>query len=138
LDMIGYPPPLELSKVVIEYDLGNKNTTNDIYSKKVGQFIGQIASEYTTLEASFHRLGKTDLIPFEAAGKTVIGFHDGGSELNPNYHNISDIASTLDIKYLSSVTKLVLATILKLDELYQDLVSAPCMSPQYQYYYYYC
>ena len=115
LDMIGYPP-LGLSKVVIEYDLGNKYTTNDIYSKKVGQFIGQIASEYTTLEASFRTLGKTDLIPFEAAGKTVIGFHDGGSELNPNYHNLSDTPSTLDIKYLTSVTKLALATILDLDE----------------------
>jgi hypothetical protein len=48
----------------------------------------------------------------------VIGLHDGGSELNPNYHNVSDTPSTLDIEYLASVTKLALATILNLDELY--------------------
>jgi hypothetical protein len=116
LDMIGYPA-LGLSNVIIEYDLGNKITANDVYSKKVGHFIGQIALEYTTLEASLRTLGKTDLIPFEATGKTVIGLHDGGSELNPNYHSISDTSSTLDIEYLTSVTKLALATILNLDKI---------------------
>jgi Zn-dependent M28 family amino/carboxypeptidase len=115
LDMIGYPPS-GLNKITIEYDLGNSITTNDMYSLKVGQFIRHIASEYTNLEASLRTLGKTDLIPFEATGNTVIGLHDGGSELNPNYHSISDTPSTLDIEYLTSVTKLALATILKLDE----------------------
>jgi hypothetical protein len=96
LDMIGYPA-LGLDNVSIEYDLGNKFTTNDIYSKKVGQFIEQIALDYANLETSLHLLGRTDLIPFEATGKIVIGIHDGGSELNPNYHNTSDTVDTLDI-----------------------------------------
>ncbi|MFZ0567888.1 MAG: M20/M25/M40 family metallo-hydrolase, partial [Nitrososphaeraceae archaeon] len=116
LDMIGYPS-LGPGKVIVEYDLGNKITTNDAYSKNVGQFISQIDSEYTNLEASLRTLGKTDLIPFEAIGKTVIGLHDGGSELNPNYHSVSDTPDTLDIGYLTSVTKLALATILNLDKL---------------------
>jgi hypothetical protein len=114
LDMVGYPS-LGLGKVIIEHDLGNKNTTNDEYSKNVAKFIAQIDSEYTNLEASLRQLGKTDLIPFEAIGKTIIGFHDGGSELNPNYHSISDTPDTLDIGYLTSTTKLALATILNLD-----------------------
>jgi Peptidase family M28 len=114
LDMVGYPS-LGLGKVIIEHDLGNKNTTNDEYSKNVAKFIAQIDSEYTNLEASLRQLGKTDLIPFEAIGKTIIGFHDGGSELNPNYHSISDTPGTLDIGYLASITKLALATILNLD-----------------------
>ena len=116
LDMVGYPS-LGLDKVIVEYDLGNKITTNNVYSKNVGQFISQIDSEYTNLEASLHTLGKTDLIPFEAIGKTVIGLHDGGSELNSNYHSVSDTPDTLDIGYLTSVTKLALATILNLDKL---------------------
>ena len=116
LDMIGYPA-LGLDNVSIEYDLGNKFTTNDIYSKKVGQFIEQIALDYANLETSLRPLGMTDLIPFEATGKIVIGIHDGGSELNPNYHNTSDTLDTLDIEYLTSVTKLVLAAILNIDEL---------------------
>ena len=60
LDMIGYPA-LGLSNVIIEYDLGNKITTNDVYSKKVGQFIGEIALEYTTLEAHCVHLEKQTL-----------------------------------------------------------------------------
>ncbi|HKG31518.1 MAG TPA: M20/M25/M40 family metallo-hydrolase [Nitrososphaeraceae archaeon] len=115
LDMIGYPA-LGLDNVSIEYDLGNKFTTNDIYSKKVGQFIEQIALDYANLETSLHLLGRTDLIPFEATGKIVIGIHDGGSELNPNYHNTSDTVDTLDIEYLTSVTKLVVAAILNIDD----------------------
>jgi Zn-dependent M28 family amino/carboxypeptidase len=114
LDMVGYPS-LGLGNVIIEYDLGNKNTTNDAYSKNVAKFIAQIDSEYTNLEASLQPLGKTDLIPFEAIGNTVIGLHDGGSELNPNYHSTSDTPDTLDIGYLTSTTKLALATILNLD-----------------------
>jgi Zn-dependent M28 family amino/carboxypeptidase len=114
LDMVGYPS-LGLDNVIIEYDLGNKITTNDAYSKNVAKFIAQIDSEYTNLEASLRTLGKTDLIPFEAIGKIVIGLHDGGSELNPNYHSISDTPDTLDIEYLTSTTKLALATILNLD-----------------------
>jgi Peptidase family M28 len=114
LDMVGYPS-LGLGSVIIEYDLGNKITTNDAYSKNVAKFIAQIDSEYTNLEASLRQLGKTDLIPFEAIGKTIIGLHDGGSELNPNYHSISDTPDTLDIGYLASTTKLALATILNLE-----------------------
>lgn len=114
LDMIGNDI-LGRNKAVIEYDEGNKIRTNDIYSKKVADYIKQMASEYTNLEISLRTLGKTDLIPFEAAGNTVIGFHDGGSKDNPNYHSISDTLATLDIEYLTSVTQLALATILGLD-----------------------
>ena len=113
LDMIGYPA-LGQNNVSIEYDVGNKFATNDIYSKKVGQFITQTALEYVNLKAIMDPLGRTDLIPFEATNKTVIGIHDGGSKLNPNYHKTSDTLDTLDIEYLTSVTKLVLASILQM------------------------
>ena len=116
LDMIGYPPR-GLNQVVIEYDYGNKVRANDMFSLNTAQVIENIAQEYTNLETSLRTLGKTDLIPFEASGNIVVGLHDGGSVLNPNYHNVSDTASTLDIEYLSSVTKLALAAILELDQL---------------------
>jgi Peptidase family M28 len=112
LDMIGFPS-LGLGKVAIEYDQGNKSKTNDKYSKEVGEFIKEIASKYTNLEGSLTTFGKTDLVPFEAAGITVIGLHDGGSEHNPHYHSISDTPATLNIEYLTSVTQLALATILE-------------------------
>lgn len=111
LDMIGYPS-LGLGKVAIEYDQGNKSKTNDKDSKEVGEFIKKIAPKYTSLEGSLSALGKTDLFPFEAAGITVVGLHDGGSEHNPHYHSISDTPATLNVEYLTSVTQLALATIL--------------------------
>ncbi len=114
LDMIGYRSP-EIRTVDIEYDLGNKIKTNDMYSKKVAELIKELASEYTNLEASLSPFGKTDLIPFEAVGSTVIGLHDGSSHYNPNYHKISDVPTTLDIEYLTSVTKLALVAILEFD-----------------------
>jgi hypothetical protein len=98
LDIIGYPA-LGQDNVSIEYDLGNKFVTNDFYSKNVGQFITQTSLEYINLNAIMDPLGMTDLIPFEATGKTVIGIHDGGSKLNPNYHKTSDTPDTLDIEY---------------------------------------
>jgi hypothetical protein len=52
-------------------------------------------------------------IPFEALGHTVIGIHDGGVKKNPHYHKSSDTPDTLNIEYLTSITKMVLATILK-------------------------
>ena len=125
LDMIGYPA-LGQDNISIEYDQGNKFVTNDIYSKKVGQFISQVALEYVNLNVILDPLGRTDLIPFEATGKTVIGIHDGGSELNPNYHRTSDTSDTLDIEYLTSITKLVLAAILSMDESFDlGVVRAP-------------
>lgn len=118
-DMIGYPPQAS-NKVNLEYDWGNKVTRNDMSSYIVGIFMKQIALEYTKLNTTLTVLdGNSDYRPFEAYGYTVIGVHDEGVEHNPNYHSTSDTPDTLDLKYLSSITKLLLATILELDELSQ-------------------
>ena len=117
LDMIGYPSPKESNKVMLEYDVGNKYLYNDKYSKLISHFIKQIALNYTNSEPILDKLGNSDFIPFEAFGHTVIGIHDGGSENNPHYHQSSDTPDTLDIKYVNSITKIVLATILELDKL---------------------
>lgn len=116
-DMLGYTPSNETSKVILEYDIGNKYVQNDEHSKTIALFINQIASNYTNLEAILSKLENSDFIPFEAFGHTVIGIHDGGVTKNPHYHNSSDTPDTLNIKYLTSITKMVLATILELDNL---------------------
>ena len=116
--MIGRPPSEEADKVILEYDVGNKYEKNDKYSKIIALFIKQISSEYTNLKATLSKLGGSDCIPFEASNLTVIGLHDEGPEKNPHYHNSTDLLDTLDIKYLTSITKLTLATILELDNYY--------------------
>ncbi|HKO41141.1 MAG TPA: M28 family metallopeptidase [Nitrososphaeraceae archaeon] len=116
-DMLGYTPSNETNKVILEYDVGNKHVQNDKYSKTIGQFIKEIASNYTDLEAILSKLENSDFIPFEALGHTVIGIHDGGVKKNPHYHKSSDTPDTLNIEYLTSITKMVIATILELDNL---------------------
>ncbi len=116
-DMIGYPPSNESNKVILEYDVGNEDEKNDKYSKTIALFIKQIASKYTNLNATLSELGGSDFIPFEASNITVIGIHDEGPEKNPYYHNSTDLPDTINIKYLTSVTKMTLATILELDNL---------------------
>ena len=116
-DMLGYTPSNETNKVMLEYDIGNKYVQNDENSKTIALVIKQIASNYTNLEAILSKLENSDFIPFEAFGHTVIGIHDGGVKKNPHYHKSSDKPDTLNIKYLTSITKMVLATILELDNL---------------------
>ena len=116
-DMLGYTPSNETNKVILEYDIGNKYVQNDNYSKTIALFIKQIASNYTNLEAILSKLENSDFIPFEAFGHTVIGIHDGGAKKNPHYHKSSDTPDTLNINYLTSITKMVLATILELENL---------------------
>jgi Peptidase family M28 len=122
LDMIGYTPPNETkNKVILIYDVGNKYVKNDKYSKNIALFVKKIASNYTDLEVELAEFDNTDLASFEAFNHTVIGIYDGGVEKNPHYHKSTDTPDTLNIKYLTSITKMVLATILELDRLSQYL-----------------
>jgi hypothetical protein len=116
LDMIGFSPQ-EPNDFLIEYDNGNVVQDNDRYSWAVASFIKDIASKYTNLNATLGVLGNADYLPFEALGYTVIGFHDDGVTKNPNHHTMTDTPDILNYEYLTSTTKLVLATILNLDRL---------------------
>jgi hypothetical protein len=122
-DMIGYRPSNESNKVILEYDVGNKHVQNDNYSKTIALFIKHIASTYTNLQTQLAKLGNSDFLSFEALGITVIGIHDEGVTENPNYHKSSDTPNTLNIKYATSITKMMLATILEIDKLSQSIKS---------------
>ena len=117
-DMIGHPPSNDSNKVILEYDVGNKYEKNDKYSKTIALFIKQIASKYTNLNATLSKLEGSDFISFEASNITVIGIHDEEyfrkkSTLSQFYQ----FSRYINIKYLTSVTKMTLATILELDNL---------------------
>ena len=116
LDMVGFSPE-ETNDFLIEYDNGNVVQDNDKYSRAVANFIKGIAENHTDLNATSGLLGNSDYLPFEALGYTVIGLHDDGVTKNPNHHTMNDTPSLLDYEYLTSVTRLTLATILGLDTL---------------------
>jgi hypothetical protein len=90
---------------------------NDKYSRAVASFVRGVAEKNTDLNATLGLLGNSDYLPFEALGYTVIGLHDDGVTKNPNHHKSTDTPDILDYEYLTSVTKLILATILNLDRL---------------------
>jgi Zn-dependent M28 family amino/carboxypeptidase len=116
LDMVGFPPEGSNS-ILIEYDNGNVVQDNDKYSQKIAKLIRDVASKYTSLNATLGKLENTDYLPFEALGYTVIGLHDDGVTKNPNYHKSSDTSDTLDYEYSASIANVTIATILQLDTL---------------------
>ena len=118
LDMVGYPK-LNPGLVIIEIDNNtklryNKVRENDAGSAKFGNIMRGM-SRYVGLQYRLDSIYDSDYEPFEEEGSIVIGAYDGSGQedLNPHYHDTSDIASHIDWNYLSAVTKMVLSTILK-------------------------
>jgi hypothetical protein len=118
LDMVGYPK-LNPGLVIVEIDNNtklryNKVRENDAGSAKFGNIMRGM-SRYAGLQYRLDSIYDSDYEPFEEEGSIVIGAYDGSGQedLNPHYHDTSDIASHIDWNYLSAVTKMVLSTILK-------------------------
>jgi hypothetical protein len=118
LDMVGYPK-LNPGLVIVEIDNNtklryNKVRENDAGSAKFGNIMRGM-SRYAGLQYRLDSIYDSDYEPFEEEGSIVIGAYDGSGQedLNPHYHDTSDIASLIDWNYLSAVTKMVLSTILK-------------------------
>ncbi|HKR73217.1 MAG TPA: M28 family metallopeptidase [Candidatus Nitrosocosmicus sp.] len=122
LDMIGYPF-LESNTVIIERDNNpdrrhNRIIENDVESIKFGEIMRGLAS---TVGLQFHldSIYDSDYEPFETKGYIVIGVYDGSADpvKNPHYHSSSDLPRNINWNYLTSVVKLVLATVLKIDSI---------------------
>lgn len=121
LDMIGYPF-FSPDTIIIERDNNkdpkhNRDKKNDVESIEFGEIIKDLASE-VGLKYRLDSIYDSDYEPFEENGYVVIGAYDGSAvkEKNPHYHSSSDLPEFINWKYLTSVTKLVLATILKVSK----------------------
>jgi hypothetical protein len=140
LDMIGVPDyrankkkikkenkgsqrdfPLIRKTIQIDVDKEFKNQPscneikeNDEESDKYGTIMEQMAKNYTDVQGKKGSVYSSDYCPFEARGYVVIGAYDRTAEEdNPHYHSCSDIPTNLDMDFLISVTKMVIATILQ-------------------------
>ena len=109
LDMVGRPSSNQ--KVLVERDIVNEATTNDQDSQLFGEMLAQAAIDYTDLEVELSHIYGSDYMPFEALGYVVAGVYDGG-ETDIRHHSNNDLPSALNMDYLVSVTKMVLATVL--------------------------
>ena len=107
--------------------LSNNNTTfididdgstgiideNNEMSQHFGQKMEQYGKDYTELSIEFDPIYASDYMPFEARGYVCIGAYDGSAiDENPHYHTQLDIPENLNIPFLTSVTKMVLAFVL--------------------------
>jgi Zn-dependent M28 family amino/carboxypeptidase len=117
LDMIGYPQ-LNPGIVLIERDNHpdpdhNQVKENDQDSIAFGKIMADMSS-YADLQIYLDSIWNSDYEPFEAEGYVVIGAYDGSADenQNPHYHDTTDTLSIIDWNYLTSVTKMVLATVL--------------------------
>ncbi len=108
LDMVGYSPPD--GHVIVEYDMGNKQSVNDEESRQYGQLMAQMAVHHTSLSTVHANIENSDYMPFEERGYVVIGAYEGGH--NPYYHTSKDTPENIDYKYVADITKMVLSTLL--------------------------
>jgi Zn-dependent M28 family amino/carboxypeptidase len=125
LDMIAYPK-LNPGIVIIERDNNtnpqhNSVKENDIASIEFGKIMADMSSYYTDLKIKLDSIWNSDYEPFEAEGIVVIGAYDGSADekQNPHYHDVSDEPSLIHWNYLTSVTRMVLATILKVAHIHK-------------------
>ncbi|MDR4511925.1 MAG: M28 family metallopeptidase [Nitrososphaeraceae archaeon] len=117
LDMCGETGYLSTNNTTnIDVDNGQTGveSSNNEASQLFGLTMEQMAKIYTDLDVEFDPIDASDYMPFEARGYVCIGAYDGSAiSSNPHYHSSSDIPANLNMDFLISVTKMVLATILK-------------------------
>jgi Zn-dependent M28 family amino/carboxypeptidase len=114
LDMVGFPPANGKHTVTIERDMGNAVPINDQDSQSFADMMEQMALDYTNLDVILGPIYDSDYMPFEALGYVTVGGYDGGvTDENTHYHSTTDEVSFVDMDYVVSITKMVLATVLK-------------------------
>lgn len=114
LDMVGCPPANGKNTVTIERDMGNAVLTNDKDSQTFAAMMEQMALDYTNLDVMLGPIYDSDYMPFEALGYVTVGGYDGGAtDENTHYHSITDEVSFVDMDYVVSISKMVLATVLR-------------------------
>lgn len=112
----GYLPTLTTAN--IDIDDGETGVDPDEAqseaSKNFGLSMKALAEAYTGLSIEFDPIDASDYMPFEARGYVCIGAYDGAAKPNnTHYHSVTDILENLDFSFLTSVTKMVLAFVVK-------------------------
>lgn len=100
-----------LCEVLISVRTSRASNDND--SEAFAHSMEEVASVYTNLTAIKGPICGSDYCPFENRGYVATGLYDKGQDNNPHYHCSEHLPSDLDMGYITSVTKLIAAIILK-------------------------
>ena len=110
--MVGYCPSGR-HVCIIERDVGNVISTNDESSEQFAQAVERVAKAYTGLHTKPGPIYDSDYMPFEELGFVVNGAYDGGAEDYPHYHTSADEANQVNAEYVTEVTRMIFAALLK-------------------------
>jgi hypothetical protein len=109
LDMIAWHDTAQPSRVIVEYDQGQRHPGNDAAAKAFGLQMAQAAADYTGLEVEHTDIWNSDYLPFEGKGYPCIGVYEATE--NPNYHSTRDTLAALDMGHLTEIAKMVVGTV---------------------------
>lgn len=112
LDMIAYQGASKPGHIIVEYDHGNENPSNDAAAKAFGLMMAQAAADYTSLKVEHTNIWNSDYMPFEEKGYACLGVYEATD--NPDSHKPTDTIDKIEISHLAEVTKMTLATIIQL------------------------
>jgi hypothetical protein len=102
LDQIGFPSAAK--QVVIEHDEGNVQPNNDQPSKRLAQTLAQVAQTRLNIPIGTAGIERSDYMPFEARGYTVIGLYESGGY--QHQHTKRDTSEKIDYDYLVNMSKI--------------------------------
>ena len=111
LDMIGHPIDPVDPQIIIEQDMGNVVSTNDVASQTFAMQMVQDAADFTTIKTSLGPIYGSDYMPFEHFGYVCIGAYDG-ADITPFYHTSNDTLDKVNMGFCTEVIRMVLATVL--------------------------
>ena len=110
LDMLGHRPANPQAPIIIEYDQGNANASNNAAAQGYGTLAAQLAAQYSTLSVQHTDIWDSDYMPFESAGYACMGFYDDGVDA-PQYHSSTDTAGYVAFDRLEQVVRILVALV---------------------------
>lgn len=99
---MGFPSATK--EVVIEHDKGNVLPNNDQPSKLLAQTLAQVAQTRLNTPIGTAGIERSDYMPFEARGYTVIGLYESGDY--QHQHTNHDTSEKIDYDYLVNMSKI--------------------------------
>lgn len=105
LDQIGFPSATK--EVVIEHDKGNVLPNNDQPSNLLAQTLAQVAQTRLNIPIGTAGIERSDYMPFEALGYTVVGLYESGPY--EHQHTNRDTSEKIDFDYLVNMAKITVA-----------------------------
>lgn len=107
LDQIGFPSTAR--EVVIEHDMGNVLPNNDEPSRVLAESLAQVAQTRLGIPIGTAGIERSDYMPFESRGYTVIGLYESGNY--EHQHTIRDTAEKINYDYLVNMAKIAVTAI---------------------------